>query len=175
MQSCVTQLTSARLASVLPSDYSGQNCSIARTLELVGERWTILIVRDAFLGVRRFDDFQRDLGIARNVLQARLERLVEEGIMRRELYQERPPRYEYKLTRKGVDLWPTIVALLQWGDRHAAPEAGPPVELLHKGCGGAVDSRRRCERCGAELEAWDAEARPGPGALPAQVASLAGA
>jgi len=159
---------------VLRSDYSSQNCSIARTLELVGERWTILIVREVFLGTRRFDDFQRNLGIARNVLQTRLERLVEEGILRRELYQARPQRYEYRLTGKGVDLWPVIIALLQWGDRHGASEAGPPVLLLHKGCGGALDSRRRCDRCGADLEAWDVEARPGPGALPAQVAAFAG-
>src|SRR5918998_127305 len=103
---------------MLRRDYAGQNCSIAGTLELVGERWTLLIVRDAFLGIRRFDDFQRNLGIARNVLQSRLERLVEEGILKREPYQERPPRYEYRLTRKGVDLWPVLVALMGWGDRH---------------------------------------------------------
>ena len=148
---------------MLPADYTSQNCSIARTLEVVGERWSILIVREAFLGIRRFDEYQRRLGIARNVLQARLERLVEEGIMRRELYQERPPRYEYHLTSKGVDLWPTVVALLKWGDRHAAP-AGPPVIIEHKGCGGEVDDRRRCTKCGADLEPWHATARRGPGA-----------
>jgi DNA-binding HxlR family transcriptional regulator len=149
---------------VLPADYSSQNCSIARTLELIGERWTILIVREAFLGTRRFDDFQRRLGIARNVLQTRLERLVEEEIMRREPYQERPRRYEYRLTSTGVDLWPIVVALLKWGDRHAAP-GGPPMVLEHKGCGGELDDRRRCLRCGADLEAWDVAARPGAGAL----------
>jgi DNA-binding HxlR family transcriptional regulator len=148
---------------MLPADYTSQNCSIARTLEVVGERWSILIVREAFLGIRRFDEYQRRLGIARNILQARLERLVEEGIMRRELYQERPPRYEYHLTSKGVDLWPTVVALLKWGDRHAAP-AGPPVIIEHKGCGGEVDDRRRCTKCGADLEPWHATARRGPGA-----------
>jgi DNA-binding HxlR family transcriptional regulator len=148
---------------MLPADYTSQNCSIARTLEVVGERWSILIVREAFLGIRRFDEYQRRLGIARNVLQARLERLVEEGIMRRELYQERPPRYEYHLTSKGVDLWPTVVALLKWGDRHAAP-GGPPVIIEHKGCGGEVDDRRRCTKCGADLEPWHATARRGPGA-----------
>jgi DNA-binding HxlR family transcriptional regulator len=148
---------------MLPADYTSQNCSIARTLEVVGERWSILIVREAFLGIRRFDEYQRRLGIARNVLQARLERLVEEGIMRRELYQERPPRYEYHLTSKGVDLWPTVVALLKWGDRHAAP-AGPPVIIEHQGCGGEVDDRRRCTKCGADLEPWHATARRGPGA-----------
>src|ERR1700736_954405 len=99
---------------MLPADYESQNCSIARALELVGERWTILILRDAFLGTRRFDEFQRSLGIARNVLQSRLERLVEAGILRRDPYQERPRRFEYRLTAKGVDLWPVIVAMLKW-------------------------------------------------------------
>jgi DNA-binding HxlR family transcriptional regulator len=148
---------------VLRSDYDDQNCSIARSLELVGERWTLLIVREAFLGTRRFDDFQRRLGIARNVLQARLERLTDAEIMRRVAYRERPRRYEYRLTSKGVDLWPVIVALLKWGDRHVAPD-GPPVVLQHKGCGGEVDDRRRCMRCGVDLEAWDVIGVGGPGA-----------
>jgi DNA-binding HxlR family transcriptional regulator len=148
---------------MLPADYSSQNCSIARTLEFVGERWSMLIVREVFLGTRRFDDFQRRLGIARNVLQARLERLVGEGIMERELYQERPPRYEYRLSEKGRDLWPIIVAMLKWGDRHAAPN-GPPVILEHKGCGGEIDDRRRCTKCGADLERGQVVARRGPGA-----------
>jgi DNA-binding HxlR family transcriptional regulator len=148
---------------VLRADYENQNCSIARTLELVGERWTILLVREAFLGTRRFDDFQRKLGIARNVLQTRLERLVEAGILKRVQYLEHPPRYEYKLTSKGIDLWPVVVALLKWGDRHAAP-AGPPMVLEHTGCGGEVDDRRRCVRCAADLEPWDVTARTGPGA-----------
>jgi DNA-binding HxlR family transcriptional regulator len=147
---------------VLPSDYTDQNCSIARTLELVGERWTILILRDVFLGTRRFDEFQSRLGIARNVLQTRLERLVAEGILRRVPYQERPVRHDYLLTRKGTDLWPVLVALLKWGDRYEAP-AGPPMVLEHKACGGEVDDRRRCARCGADLEAWEVKARPGPG------------
>jgi DNA-binding HxlR family transcriptional regulator len=158
---------------MLPADYARQNCSIARSLELVGERWTVLIIRDAFLGVRRFDDFQRRLEIARNVLQSRLERLVEAGIMRRELYQERPPRYEYRLTRKGVDLWPVVVSLLKWGDRYAAPD-GPPVVLEHRGCGGELDDRRRCLRCGADLEPSDVQARPGPGADPYREPALSG-
>jgi DNA-binding HxlR family transcriptional regulator len=148
---------------MLRADYAGQNCSIARTLELIGERWTILVLREAFLGTRRFDDIQRNLGIARNVLQTRLERLVGVGILSREPYQDRPTRHEYRLTSKGVDLWPVVVALLKWGDRHAAP-AGPPVVLEHRECGGEVDDRRRCARCGADLEASDVEARRGPGA-----------
>jgi DNA-binding HxlR family transcriptional regulator len=146
---------------MLGNTYDGQVCSIARSLELVGERWTILIIRDAFLGVRRFDDFQRSLGIARNVLQGRLERLVEGGILERVRYQERPERFEYRLTEMGVDLWPVVVALLSWGDRHLAPD-GPPVVLEHRGCGGAVNDRRICEQCGALLEAKDVRARRGP-------------
>jgi DNA-binding HxlR family transcriptional regulator len=148
---------------VLRSDYDDQNCSIARSLELVGERWTLLIIREGFLGTHRFDEFQRNLGIARNVLQARLERLTDAGIMRRVAYQQRPPRYEYRLTSKGVDLWPVIVALLKWGDRHAAP-GGPPVVLEHKDCSGEIDDRRRCTHCGADVDAWDVIAVRGPGA-----------
>ena len=147
---------------MLRADYAGQNCSIARTLELIGELWTILILRESFLGTRRFDDFQRELGVARNVLQTRLERLLDAGILSRVQYQERPARYEYRLTRKGVDLWPIIVALLSWGDKHASP-GGPPVVLEHKECGGRVDDRRRCMKCGADLEAWDVIALRGPG------------
>jgi DNA-binding HxlR family transcriptional regulator len=148
---------------MLRRDYAGQNCSIAATLELVGERWTLLIVRDALLGIRRFDDFQARLGIARNVLQARLERLVEQGLLTRVKYQERPPRFEYRLTAKGVDLWPVLVALMTWGDKHASP-GGPPVVLRHVGCGGEVDDRRRCSTCSKPLEPDAVRAELGPGA-----------
>ena len=151
----------------LGTRYEEQVCSIAGTLELVGERWTLLIIRDAMLGLRRFDEFQSDLGIARNVLQSRLEGLVAAGIFERRRYQERPERYEYFLTEKGLDLWPTLVALMQWGDVYAAPEAGPPVLLEHRDCGGAVDSHRTCARCGEELGPRDVLARPGPGATDA--------
>jgi DNA-binding HxlR family transcriptional regulator len=149
---------------MLGNDYRGQNCSIARTLELVGERWSILVLRDVFLGVRRFDELQRDLGVARNVLAARLERLVAEEILEKVPYQERPPRHEYRLTEKGLDLWPVIVELLRWGDRHAAPLAGPPVLLRHRDCGGLVGERRTCERCHEPLEVHDVRAELGPGA-----------
>jgi DNA-binding HxlR family transcriptional regulator len=148
---------------VLPSSYADENCSIARTLELVGERWTLLIIRQAMLGTRRFDEFQAQLGIARNVLTLRLDRLVEAGVLRRSLYEERPKRYEYRMTKKGTDLWPVLMALLQWGDRYEAPN-GPPVVIEHRDCGGELDDRRRCRRCGAELEAWQVVRRPGPGA-----------
>ena len=112
---------------MLPRTYEDQNCSIARALEVLGDRWTILVMREAFMRVRRFDDFQRNLGVARNVLTDRLGRLVDEGILERVPYQERPARFEYRLTEKGLDLWPIMMALLQWGDRHYPAEAGPPA------------------------------------------------
>jgi DNA-binding HxlR family transcriptional regulator len=148
---------------VLRNDYDNQVCSIARALEVVGERWTLLIVRDVFLGLRRFDQLQDHLGIARNVLQTRLERLVEHDVLEKRPYQERPLRHEYRLTEKGIDLWPTIVALLQWGDRHAPSPDGPPVLITHKDCGGELDAHRICTRCGKAVEARQARAMPGPG------------
>jgi DNA-binding HxlR family transcriptional regulator len=148
---------------VLPRTYDNQVCSVARTLEAIGDRWTMLVVRDAFLGVRRFEDFQRDLGIARNVLTDRLARLVEEGILEKRRYQERPERFEYRLTEKGVDLWPVLVSLMKWGDRHAPEGTGPPTLIVHRGCGGEVDERFICRACGAAVDARDSEARPGPG------------
>jgi DNA-binding HxlR family transcriptional regulator len=109
---------------MLRRTYEGQNCSIARALELVGERWTLLIIRDALLGLRRFDEFQQSLGIARNVLAERLNRLVAEGILERRLYSERPQRFEYVLTPKGHELNIPVLALMQWGDRHLSEK--PP-------------------------------------------------
>jgi DNA-binding HxlR family transcriptional regulator len=142
---------------MLKRDYPTQYCSMAASLEVIGERWTILIVRDLFLGKRRFDDLQRSLGVARNILQARLERLIESGIVRKEQYQDRPARYEYRLTEKGIDLWPILISLLQWGDRYAI-EGEPPIVIEHKGCGGTLDDRRRCLRCGADVSAREARA-----------------
>src|SRR5277367_4791172 len=115
---------------MLKRDYQGQDCSIARALEVVGERWTLLIVRDAFLGLRRFDQFQESLGIARNVLTDRLNRLVEEGILERVRYSERPERFEYTLTTKGRDLYVALIALRQWGDTYLSER--PPRVLRRK-------------------------------------------
>lgn len=151
---------------MLPRTYDNQNCSIARTLELVGERWTMLVLREAFFGRRRFDEYAERLGMARNVLSARLAHLVEEGVLEKVRYQDRPERFEYRLTDKGRDLWPVLSALRDYGDRHYAPD-GPPVLVTHRGCGGELDDRRICRRCGAALELADVEARPGPGALSA--------
>lgn len=148
---------------MLPRTYETQHCSIARALEVLGDRWTLLVIRDAFLGLRRFDDFQRDLGVARNVLTDRLGRLVEEGVLERRRYQERPERFEYRLTQKGRDLWPVTMALLRWGDRHYATEGAPRL-VRHRDCGGSITERLRCDRCGADLELRDVEAFFGPGA-----------
>jgi DNA-binding HxlR family transcriptional regulator len=125
----------------------GQVCSIARTLEIVGERWTFLIVRNAFLGMSRFDQFLNQLGVARNVLTDRLNRLVENGILKRVPYQERPLRHEYLLTPKGLELVPVIFTLMEWGDRHCVHEDGPPLVLEHAGCGGRATAQVVCEDC----------------------------
>src|SRR3954451_16637157 len=140
--------------TMLGRTYDGQNCSIAKALELVGERWTMLIVREIFLGNRRFDTLASRLDIARNVLTARLTRLVEEGVLARVRYPEGPERFEDRLAEKGIDLWPVIVALLQYGDRYYAP-GGPPVVLTHKERGGHVDAHRICDTCGKRLNARD--------------------
>jgi DNA-binding HxlR family transcriptional regulator len=148
----------------LQRSYVNQHCSVAATLELVGERWTLLIVRELLLGVHRFSELQADLGIARNVLQARLQRLVEAGIVERRRYQEHPPRDGYHLTDKGLDLWPAVVMLMQWGDRHLPRVGGPPVALTHRGCGGQLDTHLCCNRCGEPLGPRDVWAAPGESA-----------
>ena len=151
---------------MLGREYPAQNCSIARALEIVGERWTLLILREAFLRTTRFDGFHEHLGIARNILQSRLTLLVDEGLFERRAYQDRPPRFEYVLTPAGTDLLPVMLALLQWGDHHRAPD-GPPTLILHRGCGGAVTPVLACEGCGATaLTTDEIEIRFGPGVLP---------
>jgi DNA-binding HxlR family transcriptional regulator len=152
----------ARLGGVLRRTYDNQNCSIARALETIGERWTILILRDAFLGTRRFDDFQRSLGIARNVLTVRLKRLTDEGLLERRRYQERPERYEYRLTQKGVDLWPVLFTLMRFGDKHAAEgDALPPTLVEHRTCGTGIDDHMCCPKCGVQVGPRDVVARRG--------------
>ncbi len=137
-----------------PKTYAQQDCSVARTLDHIGERWTVLIIRDAFYGLRRFDDFQASLGVARNILTTRLATLVDTGIMRRELYQEHPPRYEYRLTEKGRDLIPILTALLAWGDKWET-EHGDPVALIHKTCGKVMHTRSVCEHCREDVDAFN--------------------
>jgi DNA-binding HxlR family transcriptional regulator len=149
---------------VLGKDYEGQICSIARSLELVGERWTLLVVREVFNGRRKFSEMQRSLGVARNVLTDRLQGLVDEGILERKPYSERPERYEYFLTEKGLDLWPLMVALMQWGDKWEPLPGGRPMIVVHKGeCGGEIDDRRTCTKCGKALTVREARAVEGPG------------
>jgi DNA-binding HxlR family transcriptional regulator len=157
---------------LLPSTYDNQNCSIARTLEVMGERWTMLVLREAFLGRRRFDEYAERLGIARNVLSSRLAHLVDHGVLEKVRYQQRPARFEYRLTDKGRDLWPVLFALLRYGDRHYAPD-GPPMLVTHRGCGGELTDRRVCVRCGAEVQSADVEAHRGPGAVTAAAAAPA--
>jgi len=147
-----------------------QPCSVARTVAVLGERWTLVILREAFQGRRRFEDMQRDLGIARNILADRLSRLVDEGILERRPYQERPPRYEYRLTQKGRDLYPVLVSLMQWGDRYTAGAAGPPVLLVHKSCGHETHPQLVCSHCGKAIDPREMRAEPGPGLLAATVA-----
>jgi DNA-binding HxlR family transcriptional regulator len=137
-------------------------CSVARALSVVGDRWTLLVLRDAFLGVRRFEDFQRDLGTTRHRLSDRLRTLVRHGIFERVRYQERPARFEYRLTEKGRDLYPIIVSLTRWGDRWMAGKAGPPIELIHRGCGRHVMPALACPECAEPVGARDMIARPGP-------------
>ena len=144
--------------------FSDMHCSVAQALEVVGEWWSLLIVRDAFLGVRRFDEFQSRLGISRNILNQRLARLVETGVLTKVPYSEHPPRFEYRLTDKGRDLWPVITTMRQWGDKHAAPN-GPPLQLIHKECGHISEAQLVCSTCGEPIGPRDVEGIPGPGAV----------
>ena len=148
---------------MLHRDYPALDCSVAKALEVIGERWSLLIVRSVMHGNRRFGEMQESLGIARNVLSARLQRLVDEEILERRAYQESPPRYEYFLTQKGLDLWPALIALLNWGDRYSPDPEGPRRLIVHKECGGTVSERGICESCGKVLTARDAKQVPGPG------------
>jgi len=142
--------------------FSDMNCSVAQTLEIVGEWWSLLIVRDALLGVSRFDEFQQRLGISRNVLNERLTRLVNEGVLEKVPYQEHPPRSEYCLTERGRDLWQVVNAMREWGDRWTAPD-GPPVDLVHRSCGEHISVVPHCSACGKALTQRDLVMVPGPG------------
>ncbi len=140
------------------------HCSVAQCLEVVGEWWSMLILRDAFLGVTRFDDFQERLGISRNVLNQRLNHLVEAGVLAKVPYSEHPPRSDYRLTDKGRDLWPVIAAMRQWGDRYAAPD-GPPLQTIHTACNQVAEVVPACSVCGEQVRLRDLRAVAGPGAV----------
>lgn len=137
------------------ADWTRENCAVGNTLAVVGERWTLLVLREAFLGVRRFEQIQRHTGIARNILTDRLSTLVHHGVLRRELYQERPERHEYRLTEKGLDLYPVLLTIMDWGAKHGG---GRAMTLTHKSCGAAVMPHLACPECGERVEARDVRA-----------------
>jgi DNA-binding HxlR family transcriptional regulator len=149
---------------MLKRDYDTQVCSIARSLEVVGERWSLLLLRSVFLGVHRFDDLLDAVGITRSVLTDRLGRLVDAGVLERVPYQQRPVRYEYRATAKGRELWPVVAQLMRWGDAYYPEPAGAPRLIEHAGCGGRPDDHLLCDRCGEPLEYANTRSRRGPGA-----------
>jgi DNA-binding HxlR family transcriptional regulator len=153
----------AKITLVLRRDYPAVDSPVAKALEVIGERWSLLIVRTIMHGNRRFGEMQENLGIARNVLSARLQSLVDEEILERRAYSENPPRFEYFLTQKGLDLWPALIALLHWGERYSPDAGGPSRVIVHKECGGEVSERGICESCGKVLTARDAIQAPGAG------------
>ena len=152
------------LGAMERKSFSDMHCSVAQTLEVVGEWWTLLILRDVFLGVTRFDEFQERLGISRNILNQRLGHLIEHGVLAKVAYSEHPPRYDYRLTDKGRDLWPVITTMRQWGDKYAAPD-GPPLQLVHNPCGEIAEVELTCSHCGEPMHARNVRAVPGPGAV----------
>lgn len=163
----MTQLSYA--GEVRKTSFADMNCSVAQSLEIVGERWTLLILRDALLGIRRFDDFVERLGISRNVLTDRLETLVAAGVLERRAYDEARGRYDYLLTDKGRALWPVLTALRQWGDEWIAGPGHEPLLLEHRDRehpehGHCTTVRLTCDACGEELDARSVRAVPGPGA-----------
>lgn len=145
------------------TSFSSMPCSIARTVDLIGDWWTPLVLREAFFGTKRFDEMQRVLGIGRNVLTERLRRLVDEGLMERQQYSEHPPRYEYLLTEKGTECFQILVAMMKWGDRWLDKGDGAPLLLRHKKCGEMVKGLLVCEHCGEPLESQDFRLELGPG------------
>ncbi len=163
------------MASMPIKAFADLNCSIAKPLSVLGERWALLVIRDVSLGRRRFDEIQASLGVATNVLSQRLATLTEEGILERRAYSEHPERFEYRLTEKGRDLMPVLWSLMRWGDRWTAEE-GPPLELVHDDCGHVTQMVPTCSACGEELVAGGGHmhAQPGPGASEQQLAGWRG-
>ncbi len=147
----------------LGTDYAEQDCSLARALEVVGERWSLLIVRDAFYGISRFNDFLTHLGLPRAVLTSRLKSLVAAGVLERRAYQQSPVRHGYLLTTTGRQLWLPVYGLAQWGEQNAAG-AGPRTIFAHTDCGTRLDPRGSCPQCGGLVAPEDVTMRPGPAA-----------
>ena len=145
------------------SDLSEERCSVARSVAVIGDRWTLMLLRDCFLGVRRFEDFERRLGISRSIIADRLKTLTDEGVLQREAYQDRPVRHEYRLTEKGVALHPVMMAIVHWGDVHYAGEEGPPLIHRHKACACDFTPVQTCSECGEPVGARDVEVRASGG------------
>ena len=146
------------------NELSEENCSMARTVSVIGDRWTLLILRDCFLRVRRFEDFQERLGITRPILASRLKKLVDEFVLVKVPYQQRPVRYEYRLTPKGLDLYPVVMSIVHWGDVYMAGKKGRPLLHTHDLCGKDFDPVMVCSECGEPLVAKQVHVHPGPGA-----------
>ena len=146
------------------TSFADFRCSLARTLDIVGEWWTPLVIARIAVGLRRFDDIQRDLGVSRKVLAERLDTLVEHGVLERRPYQRHPVRHNYVLTEKGADLVPALMILLAWGDRWTADDDGPPAHLYHPSCGHDIEPRVCCSECGEPIGYQDVIMRAGPGA-----------
>jgi DNA-binding HxlR family transcriptional regulator len=144
--------------------FSDQNCSIASALAILGGRWTLLVMREILLGRRRFAEIERNVGVAPNILSDRLRQLVDHGLLTRSRYSERPDAYEYEPTQAGLDVAPVLIALLQWGDAHATPPAGPPRVFVHEGCGHDAHPALHCSHCGEQIGTTGWRVRPGPGA-----------
>jgi DNA-binding HxlR family transcriptional regulator len=147
--------------------FVGQNCSIAATAAIIGERWMPLVMREVLLGRRRFAEIRVQLGVASNILSDRLQTLVDEGLLERRRYGKHPEALEYVPTPKGIDLNPVLVTMMQWGDKHAAPHGAPRVHV-HMACGHDAHPELRCAHCGGPLVAEELRVRPGPGATTAQ-------
>jgi DNA-binding HxlR family transcriptional regulator len=151
-----------------------EQCSVARTIAVIGDRWTLLVLRDCFLRVRRFEDFQARLGVTRHVLADRLRKLVRHGVLRRVPYQARPRRHEYILTQKGIDLYSIIMAIVHWGDVHMVDERGRPRLHEHKSCGKMFDPVMTCSECGKPLSPREVHVHLGPGASETSQVSSSG-
>jgi DNA-binding HxlR family transcriptional regulator len=147
-----------------PAAVAPRTCSIARTLDVVGEKWALLAVREVFLGDRRFEEMVRRTGAPRDTLAARLRTLVGAGILERRQYSDHPPRDEYVLTESGLELYPVVLSLMRWGDRHLAGDQGPPLELTHN-CGHVVDAQLVCRACQGELLPGEVRRRVAVGAV----------
>ena len=145
------------------TNFGDMACSIARTLDVVGEPWSPLVIRDVFVGMNRFEQIQQDLGISRKVLTERLNHLVEHGVLERRPYDNRP-RFEYHLTPRGLELFDVLMVMVGWGDKWLAGDAGPPVLYRHHACGEVSRVELTCAHCGKPMHATDIDVLPGPGA-----------